>query len=233
MAAVKGGEVGVEVIILLFGSLAVVVIEAKDHTIGYALKAGADTLKEEVSALFRTVFLGEVKSVEYRYIEPDKERIKLIRDRFNTSKTVPKMVDLTILQLKNLPKDSILYYPVNVPELKDIIMQAKGGGKDKGKEKTKEKTKEDTKNKVEIPKNVQRQVKKLSPEAQKGFEKAIEGLKNGDMRGLNNHPLKGDRGGQWAVDIKGTGQNRGGGRIIYEIENGLIKIIEIITGHTY
>lgn len=54
------------------------------------------------------------------------------------------------------------------------------------------------------------------------------------MRGLHNHPLKGDRSGQWAVDIKGTGQNRGGERIIYEIgKDGIIKIIEIITGHTY
>ena len=88
--------------------------------------------------------------------------------------------------------------------------------------------------KVNIPKNVERQAKKLSPEARKGYEKAIEALETGDTRGLNDHPLSGSRSGQRAIDIKGTGKGRGAGRIIYEIdENGEINIIEIITDHKY
>lgn len=88
-------------------------------------------------------------------------------------------------------------------------------------------------NKVEVSKSIERQVKKLSPEAKKGYEKAIQGLKNGDTRGLNQHPLTGNRSGQFAVDIKGLGRGRGGGRIIYENVNGIIRILEILTNHEY
>ena len=87
---------------------------------------------------------------------------------------------------------------------------------------------------VSIPKGVERQAKKLTPEAQKGFNKAIEALKSGDTRGLNEHSLSGNRGGQWAVDIKGTGRGRGAGRIIFEkSKDGNINIIEIFTDHKY
>jgi hypothetical protein len=41
-------------------------------------------------------------------------------------------------------------------------------------------------------------------------------LKSGDTRGLNEHPLTGNRAGQWAVDIKGTGRGRGAGRVIFQ-----------------
>ena len=88
--------------------------------------------------------------------------------------------------------------------------------------------------KVNIPKNVERQAKKLSPEAKKGYEKAIDALRKGDTRGLNDHPLSGNRSGQRAIDIKGTGKGRGAGRIIYEYgENGEINLIEILTNHNY
>lgn len=81
---------------------------------------------------------------------------------------------------------------------------------------------------------MERQAKKLSPEAKKGYEKAIEALKNGDTRGLNDHPLSGNRSGQRAVDIKGIGKGRGAGRIIYEFgEDGKINIVEILTDHRY
>lgn len=69
-------------------------------------------------------------------------------------------------------------------------------------------------NVVDISKSAQKTAKKLSPEAKKGFDKAIEALKNGDTRGLNEHALTGNRKGQWAVDIKGTGRGRGGGRVM-------------------
>ena len=86
---------------------------------------------------------------------------------------------------------------------------------------------------VNIPKNVERQYKKLSPEAKKGFDKAKEGLKTGDLTGLNNHSLGGNRAGQFAVDIKGLGKGRGAGRLIYEKKNGEIHVIEILTKHDY
>lgn len=75
---------------------------------------------------------------------------------------------------------------------------------------------------------------KLFPEAKKGYEKALQGLKDGDTRGLNDHPLSGNRSGERAADIKGTGNGRGGGRIIYERDgNGNIIIKDIITNHRY
>lgn len=88
--------------------------------------------------------------------------------------------------------------------------------------------------KINKPKNVERQAKKLSPEARKGYEKAIEALESGDTRGLNDHPLSGNRSGQRAIDIKGTGKGRGAGRIIYEYGDADdINIIEILTDHKY
>ncbi len=66
------------------------------------------------------------------------------------------------------------------------------------------------------------------------FEKAVDALKTGDSRGLNDHALKYDRAGQRAIDLKGIGKNRGAGRIIYEVcEGGVIKILEILTDHNY
>lgn len=81
---------------------------------------------------------------------------------------------------------------------------------------------------------VKKAVKKLSPEAKKGYEAAIKGLKSGDLRGLNDHALKGDRKGQRAVDIKGLGSGRGQGRLIYEKnKDGSIELVEILTKHDY
>ena len=86
---------------------------------------------------------------------------------------------------------------------------------------------------IKIPDSVEKQARKLSPEAKKGYDRAIEGLRNGDLRGLNDHPLSGTRAGQRAVDIKGTGRGRGAGRLIYEIRDNEIHIIEIILNHKY
>ena len=88
--------------------------------------------------------------------------------------------------------------------------------------------------KINNPRNVERQAKKLSPEARKGYEKAIEALRSGDTRGLNDHSLSGNRRGQRAIDIKGIGKGRGAGRIIYEYGDAdEINIIEILTDHKY
>ncbi|ALS37620.1 hypothetical protein ABID30_001603 [Enterococcus rotai] len=68
------------------------------------------------------------------------------------------------------------------------------------------------------------------------MDKALDKLKNGDSTGLHDHGLKGDRKGERAIDIrgKGTGVNRGGGRVIYEKDkNGNIKLKDVITGHKY
>nr|WP_240927233.1 polymorphic toxin-type HINT domain-containing protein [Paenibacillus thiaminolyticus] len=87
---------------------------------------------------------------------------------------------------------------------------------------------------VSISKSVERVAKKLSPEARKGYDSAIEALKKGDTRGLNEHPLSGNRKGQWAVDIKGTGKGRGAGRIIYTKDSdGTINVIQVLTDHNY
>ena len=67
--------------------------------------------------------------------------------------------------------------------------------------------------KVNETNSAERQAKKLSPEARRGYDKAIEALETGDTRGLNAHPLSGNRSGQYAIDIKGTGRCRGKGRI--------------------
>ncbi|WP_077836256.1 hypothetical protein [Clostridium felsineum] len=59
-------------------------------------------------------------------------------------------------------------------------------------------------------------------------------MKSGDTRGLNEHPLSGDRAGERAVDIKGIGRGRGQGRIVYKKNaDGSIDIIEILTKHDY
>lgn len=87
---------------------------------------------------------------------------------------------------------------------------------------------------VSIPKNIERQIKRLSPEAKRGIEKALKALKEGDTRGLNDHPLSGNRSGQRSLDIKGTGKGRGAGRLIYQIiDDWKIIIIQILTNHNY
>jgi len=89
-------------------------------------------------------------------------------------------------------------------------------------------------NTINIPKSVEREVKKLSPEAKRAYDKAIEGLKSGDTRGLNDHALTGDRAGQRAVDIKGIGKGKGQGRIVYKKNSdGSIEIIKVLTKHDY
>lgn len=81
---------------------------------------------------------------------------------------------------------------------------------------------------------IKRAVKKLSHEAKKGYEKAIEALKKGDLRGLNDHSLSNKWKGHRAVDIKGMGKGRGKGRIIYKkLKDGSIEIVEILTNHNY
>ena len=46
--------------------------------------------------------------------------------------------------------------------------------------------------------------------------------------GLNVHRLSA---GYYAADLSGFGKNRGAGRIIYQIANGIIEIFEISIKH--
>lgn len=89
---------------------------------------------------------------------------------------------------------------------------------------------------IEIPKDIQRKIKKLSPEQKKALDNALDKLAKGDKTGLNDHILKGDRKGERAFDVrgKGTGNNRGGIRGIYErIGNGKIRLKDVFKGHKY
>lgn len=89
---------------------------------------------------------------------------------------------------------------------------------------------------IEIPKDVERKIKKLSPEQKKALDNALDKLAKGDKTGLNDHALKGDRKGERAFDVrgKGTGNNRGGIRGTYErIGKGKIKLKDVIKGHKY
>ncbi|WP_455644621.1 RHS repeat domain-containing protein [Lysinibacillus xylanilyticus] len=88
--------------------------------------------------------------------------------------------------------------------------------------------------KVNIAKKADRTAKKLSPEAKKNYNKALDALMRGDLRGYNNHALTGNRKGQWAIDLKGIGKGRGAGRIIYtKNKDGSINIEEILLDHRY
>ncbi|OJG68159.1 hypothetical protein RV09_GL002270 [Enterococcus moraviensis] len=89
---------------------------------------------------------------------------------------------------------------------------------------------------IEIPKNVQRKIKKLSPEQKKALDDALDKLKKGELdgSGLNDHALGHNRSGERAIDLKGVGKGRGQGRITYERDsNGNIKITDITTKHDY
>jgi hypothetical protein len=89
---------------------------------------------------------------------------------------------------------------------------------------------------IEIPKDVERKIKKLSPEQKKALDNALDKLSKGDKTGLNDHALRGDRKGERAFDVrgKGTGNNRGGIRGIYErVRKGKIKLKDVFKGHKY
>ncbi|WP_170923036.1 hypothetical protein A5821_002500 [Enterococcus sp. 7F3_DIV0205] len=89
---------------------------------------------------------------------------------------------------------------------------------------------------IEIPKDVQRKIKKLSPEQKKALDNALDKLSKGDKTGLHDHALSGNRKGERAFDIKGkgTGNNRGGIRGTYETDGkGKIRLKDVIRGHKY
>ncbi|MBU5254595.1 type II toxin-antitoxin system YafQ family toxin [Tissierella praeacuta] len=88
--------------------------------------------------------------------------------------------------------------------------------------------------KVEETSRAKRQKKKLTKEQLKEYEKAKKALEKNDtnkLKQLEDHALKGDRKGQRALDLKGSGRGRGKLRIIYEVEKGTIRIVEIVDYH--
>ncbi|TKC92125.1 hypothetical protein E8A74_50350 [Polyangium fumosum] len=80
---------------------------------------------------------------------------------------------------------------------------------------------------------VSKALDKLSPEVRQGVDDALGKLAF-DKPGLNQHALRANRAGQWAMDIRGMGGGRGAGRIIYEyLEDGAIRLVEVLTKHNY
>ena len=78
-----------------------------------------------------------------------------------------------------------------------------------------------------------RALDRLSPEVRRGVDEGLSKIAF-DKAGLNQHALRGDRAGQWAMDIPGTGSGRGAGRLIYSYEkDGGITLIEVLLQHNY
>ena len=72
-----------------------------------------------------------------------------------------------------------LYGASGFSDVEDEIKKLQEGIKKSEKEDSGGKNKGGSKTKVEVPKSVERQVKKLSPKAKKGYDKAVDALKNG------------------------------------------------------
>lgn len=71
-----------------------------------------------------------------------------------------------------------------------------------------------------------------------GYDTAIATLRSwaaGEGTGGGNiHKLKGKRKNQWAIDVKGTGKGRGGGRLIFTRDaEGNIDVIDVVSNHNY
>ena len=122
----------------------------------------------------------------------------------NVTEVICDGITYTVKKFKQKFSRELEWEAIAPPSVKLANTVTKSKGNTKG---------EKSENPVRVSKKAQKQAKKLSPEAKKGYDKALKGLKSGDLRGLNNHPLKGDRLGQWAIDINGTGQGRGNYRI--------------------
>lgn len=96
------------------------------------------------------------------------------------------------------------------------------------------KGKESNTRKVEESSKARREKKKLTREQLREYEEAKEALEENDsrkLRQLGDHALKGDRKGQRALDLKGSGRGRGRLRIVYEVTKGTVTIVEIVDYH--
>ena len=161
--------------------------------------------------------------------------LSLLRNNNISIDYVNESVDLSKTVIWGIFKGTFSIGNANKQFINLVVHMAKKNNNKKNiKKETAESEIDDEKEKIKIPESVKRKAKKLSPEAKKGYEKAIKALKEGDTRGLNEHPLSGGRSGQWAVNIKGIGKGRGAGRLIYEKQaDGVIQVIELLTKHDY
>lgn len=71
-------------------------------------------------------------------------------------------------------------------------------------------------------------VRKFNDNQMEVYEEVITKLASGDTRGLNVHRLSN---GNLAADLPGYGKGRGRGRVIYQIKNGIIEILEVSLNH--
>ena len=70
--------------------------------------------------------------------------------------------------------------------------------------------------------------KGMSVSQYRNYENTLTKLSKGDMSGLNIHVSKG---GYFSADIPGFGKGRGNGRILYDIKDGIIDVIDITLKH--
>ena len=59
------------------------------------------------------------------------------------------------------------------------------------------------------------------------YENVLTKLAQGDGTGLNLHCVD----GHWAADMSGFGQGRGQGRILFDLYDGIIYIVEVFFKH--
>jgi hypothetical protein len=64
----------------------------------------------------------------------------------------------------------------------------------------------------------------------KAYEDLLQKLSRGEA-GKNQHALTGDRAGQWAADLVGSGGGRGRQRVIFEMTDDHIRVLDIVDYH--
>ena len=72
------------------------------------------------------------------------------------------------------------------------------------------------------------ETKGMKPEQYESYTNTLDKLSMGDTTGLNTHRSKN---GHLSADIPGLGKGRGRGRILYEIGNGIVDVIEVTLNH--
>jgi len=70
--------------------------------------------------------------------------------------------------------------------------------------------------------------KGLSPNQYQQYENTLTKLAKGDHSGLNIHVSKG---GYYSADIAGFGKGRGMGRVLYQVREGFIDVVEVTLKH--
>jgi RHS repeat-associated protein len=78
-----------------------------------------------------------------------------------------------------------------------------------------------------------KEISSLSESTKKQLDKVLEAIARNEP-GFREHALGGDRAGQMARNIPGTGKGTGAGRVIYqETRDGAVEILKVTTKHDY